>query len=85
MSGFSVTVAEYSRYLEESYIVRPWPGNQRETLFQPSPSTPERGKVYLIESLKGSVHGQLALLLLGLQQGGCGHSSVVEHLLLVMK
>lgn len=38
-----------------------------------------------LTALKGSVHGQLALLLLGLQQGRYGCSSVIEHLLLVAK
>ena len=42
----------------------------------------KRGKAYLIDSLKGSGHGQLSQLLLSLQQGGFGHG-VIEHLLLV--
>lgn len=41
VSGFSVTVADYSRYLEESYIVSSL--NQSETLFQPLPSQKRKG------------------------------------------
>lgn len=51
--------------------------DQSETLFQPL--LLKRGKAYLIDSLKGSVHGQLALLLLGLQRGDYGHSRVIKH------